>query len=140
MASPSSGYGDRAPDRQGSGPACDGRLAVTVAMGESGRSRVVVVGEIDLEEAPALRVALDSALDAATGLDLDLTRVSFCDCSCLRVLMEVHYAALASGRTVAVTEASGCVWRLLDLTGTGELLAAAGSGPLTGAGDQEGGV
>ncbi|MET9664756.1 STAS domain-containing protein [Streptomyces sp. NPDC006475] len=138
MASPSSSYGDQAPDRHGSGPACDSRLAVTVTTGESGRSRVVVVGEIDLEEAPAFRVALDSALGAATGLDLDLTRVSFCDCSCLRVLMEVHYAALASGRTVAVSDASRCVWRLLDLTGTGELLTAAGSGPLTGAG--EGGV
>ncbi len=130
MASPVGG--DQGPDParrcNGSGRARDPRLALTVTSGEHGRSRVLVVGEIDLDVAEEFRRTLLEALESGDGLELDLTRVSFCDCSALRVLMELRDRGLAAGRVVVVVEASWCVWRLLELTDTGDLLATSGTG------------
>jgi anti-anti-sigma factor len=99
------------------------RLALTVTAVASGRARVVAVGEIDLDSAPDLRRVLDAALQASSGLEIDLARVSFCDCSGLQVLIDIRHKALSSGQTAAVIDTSPCVWRLLDLTGTLDALA-----------------
>ncbi|MET7617969.1 STAS domain-containing protein [Streptomyces sp. NPDC005408] len=94
------------------------RLALTVTPAAGGRARVVAVGEIDLDSAADLRRVLDAALQASTRLEIDLGRVSFCDCSGLHVLMDVCHKALSLGQTMAVIDTSPCVRRLLDLTGT----------------------
>jgi anti-anti-sigma factor len=98
------------------------RLALTVTAAAGDRARVVVVGEIDLDSAADLRRVLAGALHASTALEIDLARVSFCDCSGLRALMDTWHKARSSGQAVAVIDASPRVRRLLELTGTLSLL------------------
>ncbi|WP_405810535.1 STAS domain-containing protein [Streptomyces sp. NBC_00210] len=125
MASPSGGFerpGSHSSHRIG-GRTDSSRLTITVTAAAGGRARVVVVGEIDLDSAADLRRVLAVTLQASTGLEIDLARVAFCDCSGLHVLMDARYESLASGQTVAVIDASPRVRRLLGLTGTLDLLA-----------------
>jgi anti-anti-sigma factor len=125
MASLSGGSekpGSRSSRRLG-GRTDSSRLTITVTAAAGGRARVVVVGEIDLDSAADLRRVLAAALQASTGLEIDLARVSFCDCSGLHVLMDTRHESLSSGQTAAVIDASPCVRRLLGLTGTLDLLA-----------------
>ena len=125
MDSPSGGFerpGSHSSDRLG-GRTDSSRLTITVTAAAGGRARVVVVGEIDLDSAADLRRVLAAALQASTGLEIDLAKVSFCDCSGLHVLMDTRHESLSSGQTTAVIDASPCVRRLLGLTGTLDLLA-----------------
>ncbi|WP_327328054.1 STAS domain-containing protein [Streptomyces sp. NBC_01210] len=112
------------PDPRPVRPTFSNRLALTVTGVAGGRARVVAAGEIDLDSAPDLHRVLDAALQASTGLEIDLARVSFCDCSGLQVLIDIRHKALSSGQTAAVIDTSPCVWRLFDLTGTLDVLAA----------------
>ncbi|TQK42631.1 anti-anti-sigma factor [Streptomyces sp. SLBN-118] len=98
------------------------RLAVTVTASAGHRARMVVVGEIDLDSAADLRRVLTGALHASTALEIDLARVSFCDCSGLHALIDTWQWARSRGQTVVVIETSPCVRRLLDLTDTLGLL------------------
>ncbi|WP_405605040.1 STAS domain-containing protein [Streptomyces sp. NBC_01410] len=100
------------------------RVALTVTAAAGHRARVVVVGEIDLDSAADLRRVLTGALHASAALEIDLARVTFCDCSGLHALMNTWYRARSRGQTVAVIDASPCVRRLLELTGTLGLLTA----------------
>ena len=103
-------------------------LATIRSAADCDRVVVVVRGELDIG-ATHLRAALNDALDrSATGVDLDLAEVGFCDCGGLNVLLELRRRALAESRTVAVRDCSPAVGRLLDLTGTRELFALPGSG------------
>ncbi|WP_328672633.1 ANTAR domain-containing protein [Streptomyces sp. NBC_00328] len=95
------------------------------------RTLVVVAGEIDIDTAQPLQHNLCAALaQACQGLDLDLARVDFCDCSGLRVLLRLRSLALAQGKTVHIRAAGRAVERLLMLTGTAPLFAPSnGAGP-----------
>ncbi|MEU6344743.1 STAS domain-containing protein [Streptomyces sp. NPDC046977] len=97
--------------------------------GAEDRPLAIVAGEIDQDGAEALRHALESVLGDGTngpgGLDVDLREVSFCDCAGLNALLRVRLHALDSGRTVTLSAVSGQVGRLLSLSGTEELFAAA---------------
>ena len=43
---------------------------------------ITLAGEIDLESAPLVRVSLERCLrDGIRAIDVDLTHVTFCDCS-----------------------------------------------------------
>ncbi|MFF8401628.1 STAS domain-containing protein [Streptomyces sp. NPDC014846] len=87
------------------------------------RIRVTVRGELDLDSARALRPDLFQALaDSATGLDLDLAGLDFCDCAGLTVLLELRPRALSQGKTVALHTAGPAVDRLLFLLGVQDLL------------------
>ncbi|HLL35553.1 MAG TPA: STAS domain-containing protein [Streptomyces sp.] len=90
--------------------------------------RVSVAGELGLEVGEELRSALRAALaHTDEGIDLDLSGVSFCDCSGLNVLLAVREQALAEGKSVTLDRISSVVERLLSLTGTLPLfLPAAG--------------
>jgi anti-anti-sigma factor len=61
---------------------------------------IAVVGELDIETAPELRLAISTCLqEHLRTLSLDLSRVSFCDCSGLNVLLRArHLAAEAKVR------------------------------------------
>jgi anti-anti-sigma factor len=95
---------------------------------DGGRTRVSVAGELGLEVGEELRGALRAALaHTDEGIDLDLSGVSFCDCSGLNVLLAVREQALAEGKSVTLDRISSVVERLLSLTGTLPLfLPAAG--------------
>jgi anti-anti-sigma factor len=98
------------------------RFSVTVTRNDKGRSLAAVVGELDMDGAPQLRQSLTAALQTASRLDLDLSGVSFCDSSGLHVLLEIHRHAEDGGRQSAIVRASPQVRRLMEVTGTEDLL------------------
>lgn len=99
------------------------------------RALITLTGEIDLQSAPLVREALERCLrDGVRTIDVDLTPVTFCDCSGLNTFIE------ASQRTAEVGGSSNSTTRptlalLVELTGTGFLLAGLppvqGESPLT---------
>ncbi|MER5472602.1 ANTAR domain-containing protein [Streptomyces sp. NPDC002685] len=120
--SPPEGSGDKAAHGV---LACGARLGgaspllETAAYPAGSRTLVVVAGEIDIDTAQPLQHSLYVALtQARQGLDLNLARVDFCDCSGLRVLLHLRSLALAQGKTVHIGAAGHAVKRLLILTGT----------------------
>ncbi|MFE9565921.1 STAS domain-containing protein [Streptomyces sp. NPDC006487] len=98
-------------------------LAIGVEAGPPGTMRIRVRGEIDFDNASLLRDILLTALSAhRRTLLLDLEQISFCDCAGLNALLTCRAAALRAGRSLRITAASPCVWRLLQLTGCGYFL------------------
>jgi anti-anti-sigma factor len=88
------------------------------------RTTVVVAGEIDMATARRLRRALRDALaESVRGVDLDLSRVFFCDCTGLNVLLDARQHASADGKTVTIGPAGPAVVRLLALSDTSSLFA-----------------
>ncbi|MFB7395165.1 STAS domain-containing protein [Streptomyces sp. NPDC056191] len=88
---------------------------------EPGPRRVLahVCGETDMDNAQELRRALTAALDSsAYGLDIDLSGVTFCDCTALHVLLRLNQQALGAGKTLVLTALSPRIARLLQITQT----------------------
>ncbi|QLH24936.1 ANTAR domain-containing protein [Streptomyces sp. Rer75] len=91
------------------------------------RMRVSLRGELDLG-GQLLQGDLHEALRrSGSGIDLDLTALRFCDCSGLNILLDLRRRALGQGKTVMIRGSSPAVERLLDETGTRDLLAHPGS-------------
>ncbi|MEV7073739.1 ANTAR domain-containing protein [Streptomyces sp. NPDC093990] len=106
-------------------PPCLASIEAVVA-GE--RTVVTCRGEFDVgaeELEPELYAVLDRS---ATGVDLDLSEVGFCDCGGLNVLLSLRREALDQGKTVTVRAYSPTVGRLLDLTGARELFVTEQAG------------
>ncbi|MFH9728081.1 STAS domain-containing protein [Streptomyces sp. NPDC017254] len=105
----------------------DTRLTVEVTPGGT----VVVRGEIDSGTASRLQRTLLLALHAhPAGVTLDLSGVTFCDCAGLRAVLAARHRRLAGGlHRLALGPVSARMARLLQLTGTGELLGAPETGP-----------
>ncbi|MGZ9928778.1 anti-sigma factor antagonist [Streptomyces sp. NC-S4] len=104
----------------------DSVLAVVV---EPGPQRVLarVSGEIDMDDAGRLRQELTAALsEGPSGLDVDLTAVTFCDSSGLHVLLDLDRQAQQAGKSLALTALSRPVARLLRITGADEVLTVHG--------------
>ena len=78
---------------------------------------VSVSGDIDLASAAALRSSLAGEVDGATGdVEIDLSRVSFCDSVGLEALLAASRDLQAAGRTMRILDPASCVIRLLQLT------------------------
>ena len=113
-------------------------LATVESVVVGDRMDVTCRGEFDVG-AEWLQPELYAALDrSATGVDLDLSEVGFCDCGGLNVLLGLRRAALDQGKTVSVRVCSPAVGRLLDLTGARELFVADGAESPAGAKRPEG--
>jgi len=98
------------------------RLATIGVMPTGDRISVVVRGDLDFDAGRRLQHDLYDILGRSTGgIDLDLSAVSFCDCSGLNVLLNLRKQAVEHGKTIAVRAGSPMIERLLDLTGTREL-------------------
>jgi anti-anti-sigma factor len=81
---------------------------------------VTLRGEHDLSTANDVTRHIESALDTATGLAIDLSETTFIDSAVLRVLITAQERAAQSGTgfAIAVAGTSGHgVHRLLTLTG-----------------------
>ena len=94
--------------------------------GCSGSAVIVrLTGELDLREVPGLRDCLSAliAADLAADLVIDMTGLSFLDCSGVTVLVEAHKRAVEHGRTVVLRNPQGIVARVLDLSGVDQVLA-----------------
>ncbi|MCN9241039.1 ANTAR domain-containing protein [Streptomyces sp. RY43-2] len=95
--------------------------------GAGDRTSVLVAGELDIGTEQTLRDALHDALRvSASGVDLDLAGVDFCDCSGLNALLFVRRRALRDAKTLALTKTGPAVGRLLSLTGTRSLFDLTG--------------
>ena len=84
---------------------------------------LTAAGEIDSSSAPVFRERLDALLaGGATGITIDLTRVTFLDSAGLCVLAAAHRRAEADGVTMRVLASSRAVVRPLQITGLWALL------------------
>ncbi|KJY28552.1 STAS domain-containing protein [Streptomyces katrae] len=101
------------------------RPAHVAVVVEPGPERVLaqVSGEIDMDQAPALRQELTAALAASrAGLDIDMAGVTFCDSSGLHALLDVDQLAMQAGKTLALTALRPPVARLLHMSGVERVL------------------
>ncbi|MFE5328461.1 STAS domain-containing protein [Embleya sp. NPDC056575] len=82
-----------------------------------------VSGEIDIDTAPLLRSALDTALDhGACRVDVDMRGVTFCDSTALHVLSHARTKATA-GRVELALAPGDRLRRILAITNMAHLFA-----------------
>ncbi|WP_431898387.1 STAS domain-containing protein [Nonomuraea sp. bgisy101] len=99
------------------------------------RDRVVVSpdGEIDMATAEHLRSQLVGAvvnrIGSAPVLEVDMSQVSFMDCSGLGVLISFKNSLVRAGGDLALTNVPACVDRVLACLGLDHLLEARAEQP-----------
>jgi anti-sigma B factor antagonist len=96
-------------------------LRVTVEPLEDGRL-IRAVGEVDLSTAAALRRELKAASMEADTVLLDLSDVTFIDSTGLHLLLEASHRSALTDCAFFVVRPSEAVRRLIELSGTAELL------------------
>jgi anti-anti-sigma factor len=90
-----------------------------------GSTRLSVRGEIDMATAEQLCDQLTKVIDDHVGdVDIDLSLVTFCDSTGLRVMLNAHHQLLVRGRRLRVVCASRPVQRLLELSATNTVLTS----------------
>ncbi|MGW4907298.1 STAS domain-containing protein [Streptomyces sp. NPDC004270] len=93
------------------------------------RALITLAGEIDLESAPLVRRALAQCLsDGIRTIDIDLTPVTFCDCSGLNAFLHAAQQSTEAGGTLRLHHPPPTLGLILDLTGSGFLLLGVPSG------------
>jgi anti-sigma B factor antagonist len=81
-------------------------------------------GELDLATRPGLAGRLDPLAEAGRHLILDLSALSFCDCTGLDLFLHWQRQAAAAGGALHVVAATPRIRQLMALTGTSRLLQA----------------
>jgi anti-anti-sigma factor len=89
---------------------------------------VAVSGECDLACRQELATALQAAVSKAPVVAVDLAGVRFLDSSGLHCLVVAYQEAVAQGKVLYATGATGAVAQVLDLTGVAVLLAPPADG------------
>ncbi|MCZ4124856.1 MULTISPECIES: STAS domain-containing protein [Streptomyces] len=90
---------------------------------DGSRTLIAVAGDIDLDSAPLLRVSLEQCLlDGIRSIDVDLSAVTFCDCSGLNLFLSARRRTAAAGGALCLHHPSRSVARLFALTGFTSLL------------------
>ncbi|MGY1742087.1 MULTISPECIES: STAS domain-containing protein [unclassified Blastococcus] len=99
----------------------DSPLVVSV---DAHYARVTLIGELDHCSAHLLAEALPALAAAPPGATwtVDAAAVTFCDGGGLAALVRARDRAAADGRRLVLTRASRGVRRLIEVTGTGDLL------------------
>ena len=83
-----------------------------------------LAGEIDHESAPLVRASLEQCLrDGIRAIDIDLTHVTFCDCSGLNAFLLAARRTTTVGGTLRLHHPPPSLARILDLVGASALLA-----------------
>ncbi|WP_369244784.1 STAS domain-containing protein [Streptomyces sp. R41] len=96
------------------------------------RALITLAGEIDLESAPLVRTALTRSLDdGIRTIDVDLTPVTFCDCSGLNAFLHAAQKTTEAGGTLRLHHPPPTLGLILDLTGSGFLLLSVPLGHVT---------
>lgn len=84
---------------------------------------ITLAGEIDLESAPLVCAALARCLsDGIHIVDVDLTPVTFCDCSGLNSFLHAAQRTKEAGGVLRLHNPPQSLGRILDLTGCGFLV------------------
>ncbi|MFF8195693.1 STAS domain-containing protein [Streptomyces bobili] len=87
------------------------------------RALITLSGEIDLDSAPLVCAALARCLsDGIRIVDVDLTPVTFCDCSGLNAFLYAAQRTTEAGGILRLHNPPPSLGRILDLTGCGFLL------------------
>ncbi|MFI9100987.1 STAS domain-containing protein [Streptomyces fildesensis] len=90
---------------------------------DGSRTLIAVAGDIDLDSAPLLRVSLEQCLlDGICSIDVDLSAVTFCDCTGLNLFLSARRRTAAAGGALCLHHPSKSVARLFALTGFTSLL------------------
>jgi anti-anti-sigma factor len=87
-------------------------------------------GELDMATAPALREAISEGVREAqpAKVVIDLTELSFIDCTGIGTLVDAHNEARGAGRSVVVANPGGWIRKVLDLTSTTYLVGSGNGG------------
>jgi anti-anti-sigma factor len=87
------------------------------------RALITLAGEIDLETVPLMRTTFERCLrDGVRTIDVDLTPVTFCDCSGLNAFIEMFlHTAMVDG-TLRLHYPPPMLARVIEFTGSGFLL------------------
>ena len=89
----------------------------------SKRVLITLAGAIDLESAPLVHTALEQCLnDGIRTIDVDLTPVTFCDCSGLNAFLYAAQRTREAGGILRLHNPPPSLGRILELTGCGFLL------------------
>ena len=84
---------------------------------------ITLSGDIDLESAPLVRESLERCLrDGIRTIDVDLTPVTFCDCSGLNAFLHAAQQTTMAGGTLRLHHPPTTLARILDLAGCEVLL------------------
>ncbi|HET6355474.1 STAS domain-containing protein [Streptomyces sp.] len=87
------------------------------------RSLLTLAGEIDFDTAPLVRESLEKCLSGGIRtIDVDLTTLTFCDCSGLNAFLHASQQTATAGGSLQLHYPPPLVARLVDLTGSGFLL------------------
>lgn len=110
---------------QGSQPGFEVQASV-----RDGRHALVLSGELDLAVAAGLEATIrDLCGPGVNGIELDLSRLTFMDSSGLRAVLNAQELCAEHGYDFLVRPGSGQVQRLLELTGTTDVLPLADPPP-----------
>jgi anti-sigma B factor antagonist len=110
-------------------PAAETFRVTAEAPDDSGRVRLVVVGELDLASAPLLEAALEEQNAAQVSVLLDLAGVTFMDSSGLKVLVKASREARSNGWAFAVDPQVGdAVRTVFDVVDAGHVILFAANG------------
>ncbi|WP_063997183.1 STAS domain-containing protein [Streptomyces phaeochromogenes] len=86
------------------------------------RTLVTLTGEIDLNSAPLVHASLERCLhDGVRAIDVDVTAVTFCDCSGLNAFLYALLRTASAGGSLRLVHPSPALERLVTLTGSGSL-------------------
>ncbi|MFF4352839.1 STAS domain-containing protein [Streptomyces sp. NPDC001530] len=87
------------------------------------RALITLSGEIDLESALLVRAALDGCLrDDMRTIDVDLTPVTFCDCSGLNTFLHAAQQITVAGGTLRLHHPPPMLALIVGVAGCGFLL------------------
>jgi anti-anti-sigma factor len=87
------------------------------------RALVTLAGEIDLETVPLVRESLERCLrDGISTIDVDLTTVTFCDCSGVGAFLYASQCTAAAGGSLRLHHPRPPLAWLFAVTGTGTFL------------------
>ncbi|WP_370417664.1 STAS domain-containing protein [Streptomyces sp. QH1-20] len=87
------------------------------------RVLITLAGEIDQVSAPLVSAALERCLrEGIRTIDVDLTPVTFCDCSGLNAFLDAAHRTIAANGSLRLHHPPSTLTRILTLTGTGPLL------------------
>ncbi|HEY5984781.1 MAG TPA: STAS domain-containing protein [Streptosporangiaceae bacterium] len=104
---------------------------LTIRTQHHGQVTVVQLqGELDLSNVASLRQVMDSILEERSPhtLMMDLSRLSFADCSSLPVLVSAHTRLAEQGHKLIIMDTQPLVRRLLAVTGLDTFLHLCDSG------------
>lgn len=96
------------------------------------RATIFLEGEIDLDTAPAVGVAVQNCVSrGAVRIDLDLSRLVFCDVMGLNAFLTAALYVDAMGGRLLLRRPTPAVHRVFHLTDTTALLGRSGVTPLS---------